>query len=94
MLNFVTTYGKYYKVTPEGNIIRCDQKGFVPSGKWKFIGLSHVKRACLVPLAGITPENVKTFTTWKNGKPQWAVWDLDHGTMRQWGDGVNRLWFD
>jgi len=96
-LMLITAYGDYYQVNPKGEIIRMDIKGFEPSGGWIFLGLEHVKRNQFIPLADITPETVASFTTYKNGNPQWTVRDRDHGTMRTWGNtkyhGIKRVYF-
>jgi len=85
MLHFGTPYGDYYYVTKEGYIVRHPND--TPSTKWVFLGLSHVKRRHHIPRVALTPEFLKTFNPcWKNGKPQWTVMDLDHGTRGEWGN--------
>lgn len=76
-----------------GYITQYHYDGRTPqfSGGWKFSGLSHVKRNEFIPLATIqrTPAILDEIQLqYKNGKPQYTVRDLDHGTRRQWGDGV------
>lgn len=99
MLNILTPYGEHYKITEDGNIIRMDMQGFKPSGRWKFLGLQHVKRNSFIPFGDIDEHLLEDFDPcWKNGRPQWTVRDLDCGTVREWGNtkyhGVKRIWFD
>jgi len=91
-----TRRGDYYDIHDNGNIQRLDIPGFKPSGQWKFLGLHHVKRNEFIPFESMTPERVKGLTLlYKNGKPQYTVMDLDHGTRRIWGNtGVRAIWFD
>lgn len=61
------------------------------SGGWKFLGLSHVKQNWIISLQTIcnSPEILdKINLLYKNGKGQYTVRDLDHGTIREWGDRV------
>jgi hypothetical protein len=95
MLIIRTPYGRRYKVNAKGEF--DNGSGF--SGQWKMLGLSHVKRNEFIPFQKLTKEMVNNIrTTWKNGKPQWTVRDLDHGTVREWGNtavhGVNGIWFE
>ena len=100
MLNIKTPYGDCYKVNEKGEIIRLDQKDFKPSGQWIFRGLRHVKRTSeFIPFSSITPQLLQEITLlYKNGKPQYTVEDLDHGTRRTWGNtayhGVKSIYFD
>ncbi|MGD2072131.1 MAG: hypothetical protein PVG65_01410 [Candidatus Thorarchaeota archaeon] len=99
MLNILTPYGDHYKVDKNGNIIRMDIKGFEASDTWKLLGVEHVKRNEFISFNEITPEFLKNFNPcWKNGNPQWTARDLDHGTVRIWGNtkyhGIKKLWFD
>jgi len=99
MLNILTPYGDHYKIDENANIIRTDIEGFKPSERWKFLGLTHVKRNDFIPFNVITPKFLETFNPcWKNGNPQWTVVDLDCGTTRSWGNtkvhGIKKLWFD
>ena len=99
MLNIITPYGNHYKVNDAGSIIRTDIKNFEPSGKWKLLGLSHVKRNYFIPFKEITRELLNGFNPcWKNGNPQFTVRDLDHGTTREWGNtkyhGIKYIYFD
>ena len=81
ILTITTTFGDRFKVNPKGQIIRPDIKS-EPSDNWIMLGIDHVKRNQFIPLAELTPENIKDFKPWKNGKSQWTVRDLDHGTIR------------
>jgi len=98
VLNIDTPYGDHYKVDSNGNIIRMDMPDFKPSGEWRMLGITHVKRNYTIPLNCITPQLLKgLILLWKNGKPQWTILDYDHGTKRVWGNtkyhGIKRLYF-
>ena len=97
MLAIYTPYGKKYLINMKQEIIRTDMES-KPSGQWKFLGFSHVKRNQFVPYDRIIERlkiDPEAFKTYKNGNPQWTVRDLDHGTTREWGNtkihGVKRV---
>ena len=95
ILNIQTPSGKRYHVNYKREIYKV---GDTPSGGWLLLGFSHVKRSDVIPFKFITPELLKGFIfCWKNGNPQWTVQDLDHGTVRQWGNtkyhGIAKAWF-
>lgn len=98
-LNIIKPCGDHYKVDPEGNIIRMDIEGFVPSDEWKFIGISHVTtHHCFIPFADLTEEKLKSLTLlYKNNNPQWTGEDNDHGVRRIWGNtkyhGIKSLYW-
>ena len=89
-----TKYGDQYHIHENGDIQRLDlfpsHKPFMASGKWKLIGIQHVKNKFFVPLAelfkGIPSDVNGSSLFYKNGHPQWTVRDLDHGTIRVWGN--------
>lgn len=97
MLNIVTPYGDRYKVNEKGEIFYSKIN---PSGQWIFRGLRHVKRTSeFIPFSSITSQLLQEITLlYKNGKPQYTVEDLDHGTRRVWGNtayhGVKSIYFD
>jgi hypothetical protein len=98
MLHIRTPYGKEFEINKAGQIIRMDME-FTPSDDWKFLGISHVKRREFIAFTQLTPDVIKTLKLrYKNGKPQYTVIDLDHGTRREWGNttahGIQSLWFD
>lgn len=82
-------YRTVYTVDLEtGNITYGDLK---PSGGWKFKGFIHIRRNEFIPLDSVrkNPELVKSNDFWfKNGKSQYKVRDLDHGTTREWGSRI------
>jgi hypothetical protein len=51
VLRLATPHGDYYDITESGNIVRLDIPGFSPSGQWKFLGLSHVRRSEFIPFS-------------------------------------------
>jgi len=96
MLYIRTQQGHQYHVNEKGEIIRLDMPGFKPSGGWLFLGLQHVKKNWFIPLSQLTPamlQSLRPQLLYKNGKPQWTARDRDHGTMREWGDGVAAIQF-
>lgn len=89
-----TPYGAQYHIHENGDIQRLDlypsDKPFVASGQWKCIGIQHVKKNDFIPLASLLaslPDELNgSSLRYKNGKPQWTIRDLDHGTVRVWGN--------
>lgn len=78
----------YYVDLETGNIW---YDGITPSGEWKFQGFSHIRRRVIIPLSEIKahPDIIKSDDFWfKNGKSQFVVRDLDHGTTREWGGRI------
>ena len=85
-LEIITPYGNRYLIHANGDIERTDIPGFKPSGQWRLIALSHVKRREIVSLASLLSGHVPAPLLYKNGRPQWTVRDFDHGTIREWGN--------
>ena len=102
MLYIRTQSGQQYHVNEKGEIIRLDCR-FGPSSTWTMRGLRHVRKTNLfISFTEITPKllhemDPTLYATgqflYKNGKPQWTIDDLDHGTRRTWGDGVQIIHF-
>ena len=97
MFKIVTPYGQYnssqdYIVRKNGDICKREniKTAYTFSGKWKLLGIEHVKRNHFISFEAIkswTKEQFETFEwCYKNGNPQWTVRDLDHGTTRTWGN--------
>lgn len=87
MLELRKPNGDRYIIHDNGDIERTDIPGFKPSGQWKMLGLVGIGRKRYVPLERITREWLaENALRFKNGKPRWTVRDLDHGTMREWGN--------
>ena len=96
MFELTTPYGKRYIIHDNANIERTDLKGFIPSGQWKMLGLSHVKKRDFIPFSALERSILAGLPlTYKNGSPMWTVRDLDHGSIREWGNtkyhGVKRI---
>ncbi len=91
-----TPYGNQYHVHENGAIQRLDMyppdKPFSTENTgWTMQGLQHVKNREYIPLAelfkGKIPDEIHGSSLhYKNGNPQWTVRDLDHGTIREWGN--------
>ena len=61
------------------------------SSQWIFKGLHHVKRNDFIPRKDINQKllddmRVNGSLWYKNGKCQYTVIDIDHGTTRMWGN--------
>ena len=72
--------GEWFKVNNDGFITQQNNEDF--SGHWRFIGVSfhHWRNGLDVRYSNKTlPENII------GG----LVWDIDHGTVRQWGGSYN-----
>jgi hypothetical protein len=95
ILNIKTPRLDYYQVNEKGLI----SKDGNPSGGWKFLGISHVKRNQFIPFRDLFDFlDSKPDILYKNGNPQWTVRDWDHGTTREWGNtryhGISAIWFE
>lgn len=90
-LYLCTPYGDQYRVYENGNIQRLDGQN-IASDSWRMLSLAHVRLNHSIPLRRV----FELFTVgnseprpellYQNGKPQWIVRDLDHGTIREWGN--------
>lgn len=88
-----TQNGKRYAIHSNGRIQRLDMP-FTPSDSWRLLGIEHVKRREFIPFDRISPEMVASLQlAYKNGKPQYTVRDLDHGTVRIWGNRLRSVTF-
>lgn len=85
-LEITTPRGDRYIIHANGDIERTDLAGFKPSGQWRLVALSHVKRREIVPLPMLLAGKFPAPLLYKNGTPQWTVRDYDHGTIREWGN--------
>lgn len=86
IVEIYTPSNEKYIVNELGQIIRTDMI-FTPSNSWKFKGISHVKKNLFIPFEKLTKELVKELSLrYKNGNPQFTVMDVDHGTVRTWGN--------
>ena len=97
MMHFTTPYGDHYVVNERGELAKNNDKHF--GSQWLFLGIQHVERNEFIPIEDLTPERVKQLELrYKNGKPQYTVKDLDHGTPRLWGNtasrGIADIYFD
>lgn len=68
--------GEWYKVNDEGHMTQEANNNF--SGKWKFLGVSyhHWRNGIDLRFEDITDPSKLI---------KGLVWDVDHGTTRQWG---------
>jgi hypothetical protein len=89
-----TPYGNEFYINDRGEISQVDKEtGLLrePSGQWIFLGLQHVRKREFIPFAALR-ENFRegmrqaSPLKFKNGSPQYTVRDLDHGTIREWGN--------
>lgn len=75
--------GTIYDIYSDGSIAL---EGADPSNQWKMLGLSHVKRSEFIPFSQLAEKLPSLTLLYKNGRPQYTVRDLDHGTKREWGN--------
>ena len=82
-----TPYGNEYHVLENGNIQRLDGMHVANDG-WRILGIQHVRRNEFIPLSTLLHTQILGAIPrlYKNGKPQWTVVDMDHGTKRVWGN--------
>jgi hypothetical protein len=87
-MTITTNRGDVYKIDADGNIIRTDIEGFQASGEWKLVGIEHVRSYRRFVRAEHIADWLKKSPQllYKNGNPQWTIRDLDHGTIRSWGN--------
>jgi len=79
-----------YTVTADGMIGRPDI-GMMPSGKWQVRGAVRRNNfGAQVEFLPFPQCMMLTRNQWRyaNGKPRWHLRDLDHGTLRDWGNPV------
>jgi len=67
------------------------------SDKWIFAGLAHRKHTEFIRCSDITAKTLTDLEMdnrmfFKNSKCQWKVRDIDHGTRREWGTEIMRIW--
>src|ERR1700676_128102 len=82
-----------YRVNDKGEISRSCL-GWKFSGQWKALAL--VRRCNFgtletIPFAAWRNRLADIQWTFKNGKPRYTIRDLDHGTVREWGEMVYRV---
>jgi hypothetical protein len=100
MLRILTPLAEHYLIDKDFNIIRTDIKGFKASGQWKLLGLALVTgNSITIPAAKIKAWlKLKKPLLYKNGHPRYTIVDLDHGTLRIWGNtvyhGIQKIWED
>ena len=84
MLVITTKYGNQYFIDQKGQITYPGYN--TPSGKWLLLGLDHVKKNYFIPFTDLWNKNFPEPLLYKNGNPQWTIRDLDHGSIRVWGN--------
>lgn len=102
-LHITTPYGRHYVVDSERNFIKSENGTFSPDGTWKMLGVERIgpfNTLRFIPFNvfwGMVEEG-RVEWKFKNGKPRYTVRDLDHGTMRVWGNwnchGVRSAWVE
>lgn len=90
----IRTARETYRVNDKGELSRrCLDWKF--SGGWKALALV---RNCnfgtveTIPFAAWPSRLSSLQWTFKNGKPRYTLRDLDHGTVRVWGEYVQRVY--
>ncbi len=82
-----------------GNISR-PAIGMKASGQWyivEFVRLNNLGNIVDRMPVGVFAEYLRKSRlpgslSYKNGKPKWTVLDVDHGTVRQWGNGIRNAY--
>ena len=96
---------EYYQLTAGNETYRINKEGFISrkcvdykySGQWKALALvrhhnnGSIKEAINFKDWLQLKPHFDDVRIYGNGKPQWYLQDLDHGTLRQWGNPVLRL---
>jgi hypothetical protein len=95
-LHIGTPYGDWYEVNENGEI--TTKNAPTPSGQWKLRGIRHVLTGEFISSKNLTPEKLKTLKlTYRSGHPQYTGCDIDHNTMREWGNtdyhGISSMYF-
>src|SRR5712692_8754894 len=98
MTLYIRTQQHEYHVLDTGEICRLSgHLPMAPSGEWKMQGIVHCRsRQCFYTLSeirqiygGLNGPMARPELLYKNGKPQYRMIDLDHGTTRvQRSDGI------
>ncbi len=95
----IVTDRETYLVDDSGNIGRYDRRtgavSVVPSDSWRVLAL--VRRCNFgvletIPFGQWATRLEAIQWTFKNGKPRYTLRDLDHGTIREWGESVRRVY--
>ena len=93
VLELTTPNRERYYIHDNGDIERTDIPGFTVSGKWKAVGVASVHPFArhyephLTTLYAIADGQDKA--VYKNGRPRYTLVDLDHGTIRVWGNSAH-----
>jgi hypothetical protein len=90
-LEISTPYLNHYIVNQQGLITQYKGQKIPPqfSSGWRLLGLCRVDSPfhTIFTLDELFTMNLETIQwKYKNGKPQYTVADLDHGTIRVWGN--------
>jgi hypothetical protein len=85
----IVTSRETYSLGADGKIGRPEIK-MLPSGKWLMLGLYEYRGfgGSFIPLADVLNRLDTLPWKYKNGKERFHIRDLDHGTVRQWGESV------
>jgi len=89
----VTPYATRYVFDEHGCILRYDDSKFTcPHNSWRIVGICEIlpfNNLHFIPLAKVLIDmknGIKYNWKFKNGKPRYTVQDIDHGTLRTWGN--------
>lgn len=83
-MTMTTERGTTYKITPKGEIVRLDIKGFEPSGQWLLVGIRNPDTGIMIPFKDL-------FTKMPKDVFEWEIIDYDHGTKRVWGEKLRSM---
>ena len=91
-----TDRNEFYEITENGQICK-GPNNVQPSDNWKMLGIvrrnnfGHVIESIGFERLSRMSSNEINSIDWKrkNGTSKWSLRDLDHGSMRDWGNGRN-----
>ena len=88
----MTSHYEVYKINEQGHITKGDSPW---SGQWLFAGIRHSHSTntfiSFTELVRLLEQKKLPQLVYANGKGQWLIEDVDHGTRRQWGGDGKRL---
>lgn len=87
-LKIITMSGKVFTINNTGQI-KVDSAF---SKAWTIKGITHVKKNWFIPFNELTSKTIGNIPLlYKNGRPQFTIVDIDHGTTRVHGNGIAQI---
>lgn len=96
-LHIQTPYGDSYTIRENDGAISRDDGQWGYSGNWLLLGFVTTSgKRRFIPLNEIFRNGIPEPLRFKNRNPRYTVRDMDHGTMREWGNtqyhGIGSAW--